>query len=120
METYNLQEIDNTEDYKDLMLKVFGRNIRNLRDKKGWTQEMLGKKTGLCPKYIGEVERGEKCPSSITVYRIAKALGTSVSQILDDCPRIDKGLLKEIEKLCRGKKRKDIEKAIRILQVFFE
>lgn len=120
METYNLQEIGNAEDYKDLMLKVFGKNIKNLRSKKGWTQEMLGEKTGLCPKFIGEVERGEKCPSAITVYRIAKALGTSVSQILDDCPRIDKGLLKEAERLFSGKKRKDIEKALRLLQVFFE
>jgi transcriptional regulator with XRE-family HTH domain len=122
MQLYNPSQVFDTEDdqNRELMLKAFGKNIKNLRTKKGLTQEQLAERAGINGKYLGEIERGEKCPSSITVYRIAKALGTSVSQILDDCPRIDKGLLKEIEKLCIGKKRKDIEKAIRILQVFFE
>lgn len=125
MQLYNPSQIFDTEDqeeYRYLMLEVFGRNIKNLRLKKKMTQEQVAERAGINHKYLGELERGEKCATALIVYKISKALGVSVCEILstNDCRCIDENLLKEAERLFEGKKRKDIQKAIRILGVFFE
>ena len=122
IEAYNPFQFDDTEGHKGQMLKVFGRNIKDLRLKKKLTQEKLSEKAEINHKYLGEIERGEKCPTALVVYTISKALGVSVCEILstDDCRCIDENLLKEAERLFAGKKRKDIEKAIKILEVYFE
>lgn len=39
-----------------------GRHIRERRLQKSWRQEELGNAVGLSAKYIGAIERGEKCP----------------------------------------------------------
>ena len=122
IEAYNFPQTDDTEKYRELMIEIFGRNIKNLRIKKKLTQEKLSEKAEINHKYLGEIERGEKCPTALVVYKISKALGVSVCEILstDDCRCIDENLLKEAERLFAGKKRKDIEKAIKILEVYFE
>ena len=51
-----------------------GNRIRQLRVKKGLSQEKLAELSELNTSYIGQVERGEKNPSVDTVYRIASAL----------------------------------------------
>jgi len=117
--TYN--SLLGKEDEKSLM-KVFGKNLRNQRLKKGFTQEQLGELAKVNYKYIGEIERGEKNPTAVVIYKLSKALGVLVSEILSDKdhPYINEDLLKEVERLFAGKGKKDIQKAIRILEVFFE
>ena len=51
-----------------------GQRIRKYRKGKGLTQEELSSKCNLHPTYIGQIERGEKCPSIESVYKICKAL----------------------------------------------
>lgn len=51
-----------------------GTRIRQLRIKKGFSQEKLAELSDLNTSYIGQVERGEKNPSVDIVYRIASAL----------------------------------------------
>jgi transcriptional regulator with XRE-family HTH domain len=99
-----------------------GRNIKNLRIKKKLTQEQVGEFAGINPKYLGEIERGEKNPTAVVIYKLSKALGVLVPEILSDKkhPYINEDLLKEVERLFLGKGKKDIQKAIRILEVFFE
>lgn len=122
-QSYNLLPTEEDDiEYKAPMVKIFGRNLKNLRIAKGLTQEQLGELAKVNYKYLGEIERGEKCPTAIVVYKISKALGCSVCEILstEDCRCIDENLLKEAEGLFVGKRRKDVEKAIKILEVFFE
>ena len=48
------------------------------------TQELLGERADLNPKYIGEVERMEKTISVDALGRIAKALKVRVRDLLAD------------------------------------
>lgn len=122
MHKYNFSQMEDPEGHRKLILKVFGRNIRNLRLRKKLTQEQVAEIAGIHPKYLGEVERGEKSPTALVVYKISKAIGASVSEILSDKghPTMSDDLLKEVERLFEGKEKKDIQKALRILEVFFE
>lgn len=57
--------------------KQIGRKIKNIREKKGITQEKLAFEAELNRAYIGYIERGERNPSTDTLVRIAKALKVS-------------------------------------------
>ena len=61
-----------------------GARIRARREAKGWTQAHLAEKVGVGPNYIGILERGQKLPTLDTLVRLAKALGCSPAELLDD------------------------------------
>jgi transcriptional regulator with XRE-family HTH domain len=71
-----------TKEDERALLKIFGRNLKGQRLKKGLTQEHLGELANVNYKYIGEIERGEKNPSAIILYKLSKALGVSVEEII--------------------------------------
>ena len=53
---------------------MIGAAIRNYRTRAGLTQESLAELVDLNPKYVGEVERGEKIISIEALLRVAKAV----------------------------------------------
>src|SRR4051794_31776231 len=65
----------------DRLAAVFGRRVRALREGRGWTQEELARATGLGPKHIGVIERGEKTSSFEAVEKIAEAFGVDYYQL---------------------------------------
>lgn len=62
---------------------TIGLRIRDFRNEKKLSQEALALASGLHPAYLGRVERGEKCPSIETLYKISKGLNISLSILLD-------------------------------------
>jgi transcriptional regulator with XRE-family HTH domain len=62
-------------------LSTLGLNLRKQREAEELTQEALAEKAGLDSTYISGIERGLRNPSVLTLLRIAKALGTSVSEL---------------------------------------
>jgi transcriptional regulator with XRE-family HTH domain len=60
---------------------ALGRAIRELRKKKGATQEDLAKDAGLSRNMLSQIERGEGNPSWVTLRGIAAALGVPVSEL---------------------------------------
>lgn len=66
----------------DLSINI-GKNIRKFRLSADISQESLSMSAGLTPSYIGILERGEKCPTIDTLYKICEALGISVCEILN-------------------------------------
>lgn len=62
--------------------EVFGRRLRELRQKHGVTQEQLSVATGLTEGYISNMERGLKVPSLTTILRIAVALDCKVTELV--------------------------------------
>jgi transcriptional regulator with XRE-family HTH domain len=54
--------------------KLIGDAIRFQRKKAGYTQERLAERVNLNPKYLGEVERGEKIISIEALLRISKSI----------------------------------------------
>lgn len=62
--------------------KRLGDTIRNLREKKGLSQEVLADIAGLHRTYIGSVERGERNVSLANIILIARALDSNPSKLL--------------------------------------
>src|SRR5947209_6132768 len=64
------------------MNSSLGRLVKDLRDKKGWTQEELAEKSGLSIRAIQRIEAGEtKRPNSDTLQRLATALEIDVAEL---------------------------------------
>lgn len=59
---------------------MIGEAIRFHRKEADLTQEILAEKADLNPKYLGEVERGEKIISIEALLRIAKTVKTPISE----------------------------------------
>jgi transcriptional regulator with XRE-family HTH domain len=69
--------------------EVFGRRLRELRQKQGVTQQQLSAATGLTEGYISNMERGLKVPSLTTILRIAVALGCRVTELVSIFDKVD-------------------------------
>jgi XRE family transcriptional regulator, regulator of sulfur utilization len=63
--------------YNPLFQKL-GRRIEELRKAKGLTQEELAEKSGFHRAYFWDIENGRNV-SIKTIYKIAQALGVSLS-----------------------------------------
>lgn len=63
--------------------RVLAENMRRMRHSKGWSQEDLAEEAGLHRTYVGAVERAERNVSIDNIERIANALGTSLSDLLE-------------------------------------
>jgi transcriptional regulator with XRE-family HTH domain len=59
----------------------FGKRVRQLRLKQGWTQEQLAERTGRHWTYIGGVERGERNATLAVIGDIAHALGVEIRDL---------------------------------------
>lgn len=59
-------------------------SVRRGRVRLGWTQEELGESAGLHPSYVGQIERGVKKTSLKTISLLAKALGMTMGELLDE------------------------------------
>ncbi|HSE58752.1 MAG TPA: helix-turn-helix transcriptional regulator [Nitrospiraceae bacterium] len=56
----------------------FGKRVRQLRLRKGWTQEVLAERTGRHWTYIGGIERGERNVTLEVIGDIARALEVDI------------------------------------------
>lgn len=68
---------------KDSELKRLGRRIKGVRNQMHMTQTELATVCKLNRNYIGMLERGERNPTYITLLRLAKNLGMTISQLID-------------------------------------
>ena len=69
----------------------FGRAVRRLRERRGWSQEELADRAGLHRTYVGGIERGERNVSLVNIGRVAQALETSLSALMVEVERNDPG-----------------------------
>lgn len=60
----------------------FGRRIRDLRKKRGWTQVYLAEHTGLGSVYISQLEHGKKEPGLRTIEILAISFEMTPAQLL--------------------------------------
>jgi len=71
------------DDYDmDSVLVRFGNRVRELRKKKGLSQEGLALESGLDRSYVGGVERGERNISLENIEKLARALGVPPASLL--------------------------------------
>ncbi len=58
-----------------------GREIRRLREEKGWTQAKLAVDAGIGVSAVSLIETGKRNPSATTLAKIAQALGVGVADL---------------------------------------
>jgi transcriptional regulator with XRE-family HTH domain len=56
--------------------------VRELRVRRGMTQEELAEEADVSATYIGFVERGDNVPTLTVIIQIASALGVRPSELL--------------------------------------
>lgn len=63
---------------------VLGKKLRDIRQRKGYTQHALAEIAGIGNVYLGEIERGLKMPSLNIFIKLIEALDISADYILRD------------------------------------
>jgi len=69
--------------HSEVVVKAVGRRIRELRKKKGWSQEYLADEAEMHRSYMWGIEQGRRNPSLRNLTRIADALGVAVSALFE-------------------------------------
>ena len=59
------------------------RNLKQLRDERGWSQEDLADQAGLHRTYVSGIERCVRNPTLLILERLAKALKVNASALID-------------------------------------
>ena len=65
-------------------LSALGRRVQQLRKERGWSQQTLAAQAGLDRAYLSTVEKGKQNITIAAAVRIAAALDTSLTTLLDD------------------------------------
>lgn len=63
-----------------------GKRLKELRGKYGLSQERLALQAEITTAYLGQIERGIKNPTVVTVGRLCNALGISLAEFFSDQP----------------------------------
>ncbi len=63
--------------------RKFGIRIKELRKKKGFSQEKLALDIDMDLTSVNEIEKGHRSPKLITMYKIAYALGVPLKELAD-------------------------------------
>lgn len=66
-----------------IILKRFGKKVRELRQQQGLSQERLGELARVHRTYVGMIERGEKNITLTNIEKFAKALKTPIKNLVD-------------------------------------
>ena len=63
---------------------LFASRLREVRRSRGMTQAELAYKAHVTPTYVGRLESGAAAPGIDLVERLAKALGTTVADLIPE------------------------------------
>lgn len=64
----------------------FGTRVRVARRRAGLTLDQLASRAGVSRPNLSKIERGERTPGLTAAVRVAEALGTTLSDLLDQPP----------------------------------
>ena len=59
-----------------------GKNVRRLREEKGWSQEDYADRAGIHRTYVSDIERGKRNPTITVVEKLAAPLGVRAGDLL--------------------------------------
>lgn len=66
----------------ELDAKLIGETIQECRKKTGLSQEVLSGLAGLDRTHYSKIERGERVPTIVTLFKLAHAMGVLPSDIM--------------------------------------
>jgi len=61
--------------------QMIGARIKEIRNKKGLTQEQLSEKMEINPKYLSSIERGNENPTLNTLIKLSESLEVDLSAV---------------------------------------
>ena|GEM_PF-477246 len=61
--------------------QLIGARIKEVRNKKGLTQEQLSEKMEINPKYLSSIERGNENPTLNTLIKLSESLEVDLGEI---------------------------------------
>ncbi len=61
--------------------QMIGVRIKDIRNKKGFTQEELAEKIDINPKYLSSIERGKENPTLNTLIKLSESLDVNLNDI---------------------------------------
>jgi transcriptional regulator with XRE-family HTH domain len=76
----------------ELAVRFVADRVRQLREARGWSQEMVAAKAGVSAKFIGEIERGTTNTSIAVLWQLTSGLGVSLPEFFlaaDDAAATD-------------------------------
>lgn len=62
-----------------------GKRLRELRNSAQLTQEQTAMAANITPAFLGQIERGEKNPTVVTVEKLCGVFRISLSEFFSDC-----------------------------------
>ena len=65
------------------ILIKFGKKVKDIRKKRGLSQEGLAHKAGFHRTYIGMIERAERNITLVNIQKLANALGIKITELVD-------------------------------------
>ena len=68
---------------KSMTIRKFGKKVRELRLKNGWTQKELALKANLHRNYISDLERGTRNVAINAIEKLAKGLDIKMKDLMD-------------------------------------
>jgi transcriptional regulator with XRE-family HTH domain len=80
---------------QEALLKALGQRVRELRAKRGYSQEAFADRCGVHRTFMGTIERGETNLSFQNLVKVANALGITLAQMLS-------GIEKKAEQLAKN------------------
>jgi transcriptional regulator with XRE-family HTH domain len=61
--------------------ELFGSRMREIRTKRGLSQQTVAERAGIAQTHVSDIERGFKLPNLLTVIRLAMALECKVAEL---------------------------------------
>jgi transcriptional regulator with XRE-family HTH domain len=68
----------------DDVRRMVGRNVRRLRIAAGLSQAALAERMGADRAYVSGLELGQRNPTIVTLWHIARALGVKLREFFDE------------------------------------
>ena len=59
-----------------------GKNLRRLREARGWSQEAFADEAGIHRTYVSDIERAARNPTITVVEKLAVPLGVTAAELL--------------------------------------
>jgi len=69
---------------KKEILIIFGNRVREIRKKRGYSQEELAFRSNLHRTYIGMIERAEKNITLINIEKISHGLQVNICELFEE------------------------------------
>lgn len=102
-------------------LKLFGKRIKELRKKSGFTQEQLSEKIGLFQKQIGNIETGTCFTTMQNLEKFSQIFGVEIKDLFDfEYQENREVIIEKINTLIANSSDEELRKLYRLMCVMFK